>query len=94
MLDDKILKIENGTQKQIIKYNENTLFAEINLENQVKIKSLIEEETRKLDLLIESSLIEKERLEEKRKNEIAYKENLRKEEYLSENEEDKVLKRK
>ena len=80
--------------KQIIKYNENTLFAEINLENQVKIKSLIEEETRKLDLLIESSLIEKERLEEKRKNEIAYKENLRKEEYLSENEEDKVLKRK
>ena len=67
---------------------------ERNLENQVKTKSLIEEETRKLDLLIKSSLIEKERLEEKRKNEIAYKENLRKEEYLSENEEDKVLKRK
>lgn len=35
MLDDKILKIGNGTQKQIIKYNENTLFAEINLENQI-----------------------------------------------------------
>ena len=35
MLDDKILKIENGTQKQITKYNENTLFAEINLENQI-----------------------------------------------------------
>lgn len=90
--------------KNFTKYFDNTLDSisdynkykkeEINLENQVKTKSLIEEETRKLDLLIKSSLIEKERLEEKRKNEIAYKENLRKEEYLSENEEDKVLKRK
>ena len=75
--------------KNFTKYFDNTLDS-ISDYNKYKI----EEETRKLDLLIKSSLIEKERLEEKRKNEIAYKENLRKEEYLSENEEDKVLKRK
>lgn len=87
-------KYFDNTLDSISDYNKYKKEEEINLENQVKTKSLIEEETRKLDLLIESSLIEKERLEEKRKNEIAYKENLRKEEYLSENEEDKVLKRK
>lgn len=87
-------KYFDNTLDSISDYNKYKKEEEINLENQVKTKSLIEEETRKLDLLIESSLIEKERFEEKRKNEIAYKENLRKEEYLSENEEDKVLKRK
>lgn len=87
-------KYFDNTLDSISDYNKYKKEEERNLENQVKTKSLIEEETRKLDLLIESSLIEKERLEEKRKNEIAYKENLRKEEYLSENEEDKVLKRK
>lgn len=87
-------KYFDNTLDSISDYNKYKKEEEINLENQIKTKSLIEEETRKLDLLIESSLIEKERLEEKRKNEIAYKENLRKEEYLSENEEDKVLKRK
>ena len=87
-------KYFDNTLDSINDYNKYKKEEEKNLENQVKTKSLIEEETRKLDLLIESSLIEKERLEEKRKNEIAYKENLRKEEYLSENEEDKVLKRK
>lgn len=87
-------KYFDNTLDSISDYNKYKKEEEINLENQIKTKSLIEEETRKLDLLIESSLIEKERLEEKRKNEIVYKENLRKEEYLSENEEDKVLKRK
>ena len=72
-------KYFDNTLDSISDYNKYKKEEEINLENQIKTKSLIEEETRKLDLLIESSLIEKERLEEKRKNEIAYKENLRKE---------------
>lgn len=87
-------KYFDKTLDSISDYNKYQKEEERNLENQVKTKSLIEDETRKLDLINKSSLIEKERLEEKRKNEIAYKENLRKEEYLSENEEDKVLKRK
>lgn len=87
-------KYFDNTLDSISDYNKYKKEEEINLENQVKTKSLIEEETRKLELLTKSILIENERLEEKRKNEIAYKENLRKEEYLSENEEDKVLKRK
>lgn len=87
-------KFFDSTLDSISDYKKYKKEEENNLENQVKTKSLIEEETRKLDLLIESELIEKERLEEKRKNEIVYKENLRKEEYLSEKEKDKVLKRK
>ena len=87
-------KYFDNTLDSINEYNKYKKEEENNFENQVKTKSLIEEETRKLDLLIKSSLIEKERLEEKRKNEIIYKENLRKEEYLNEKEKDKVLKRK
>ena len=35
MLDNKIVKIENGQKKDIVEYNENTLFADIDLENQI-----------------------------------------------------------
>ena len=59
-------KYFDNTLDSISDYNKYKKEEEINLENQVKTKSLIEEETRKLDLLIESELIEKERLEEKR----------------------------
>lgn len=35
MLNDKIIKIENGQKKDIVKYNEDTLFADIDLDNQI-----------------------------------------------------------
>ena len=35
MLDNKIIKIENLQQKDVLKYDENALFADINLESQV-----------------------------------------------------------
>lgn len=50
MLNDKIIKIENGEKKEILEYSENTLFADIDLTNHiVKIE---EEEKEQLEIKI------------------------------------------